>query len=414
MKPIPRLQKRVESWKNKAKIRGDSLRYQRKEYLRIKKERDKYKKKVWEVRKQLEEERQKNSQPICNKEELIYISLQLFINASISFRAVPRVLAVLADYLGNLKVPCTQTIINWVSRLSIARIRNTAQLVGPIIGSNPFSNGFIWIIDISIGISARKILTVLALNANHHLLNMTAPTLQTVKCIAVSVSSYWNGEKIADFLQKVISVIGKPTAYLKDGGTDLAKAVRILGERSKLSPSIADISHIVANILKHEYQGHPMFNTFITACGKASKKLKQTILACFAPPKTSTKARFMNLHRLVKWASQLLKHSPRGRASNGSILSKLRASLDELPKCKAFINRFLRDTTPLLECQRILKNKGLSYGSYQEIKKLIGSIPLSSSVRSEFTSWLDEQILLAKNLGLENAGMPITSDNIES
>jgi len=71
------------------------------------------------------------------------------------------------------------------------------------------------------------------------------------------------------------------------------------------------------------------------------------------PPKISTKARFMNLHRLVRWADQLLKQSPNGRASTGSILSKLRANFDNLPECKMFIKRFLRDANALLACQKI-------------------------------------------------------------
>lgn len=84
-----------------------------------------------------------------------------------------------------------------------------------------------------------------------------------------------------------------------------------------------------------------MFETFLSACGKISKKFKQTILACLAPPKVSTKARFMNIHRLVKWAGQLLRHSPKGRARDGSMLSKLRAGIDQLPECKAFIRRLI-------------------------------------------------------------------------
>src|SRR5258705_7934942 len=35
-----------------------------------------------------------------------------------------------------------------------------------------------------------------------------------------------------------------------------------------------------------------------SACGRVSSKLKQTLLACLAPPTVRTKARFMNVHRL--------------------------------------------------------------------------------------------------------------------
>jgi hypothetical protein len=263
-------------------------------------------------------------------------------------------------------------------------------------------------------LGAGKILAVLFLDARHHMHNEGAPTLRNVTCAAVATADSWTGETIADFLQKVITVTGKPAAYLKDGGKDLAKAVRLLDERDCASPSVDDISHTVANLLKHEYEKQPMFATFISACGKASKKLKQTVLACLAPPKVSTKARFMNLHRLVKWAEQLLGHTPKGRTPKASLRSKLRASLAQIPECEAFINNFLRDANCLLACQKRLKTKGLSQDTYQECQRLLEPIPPQSSVRIGFINWMEKQLPIAAELGLDKVGMPISSDNIES
>ena len=402
-------------WKRKARERSDRERYLRRENNRIKKERDRYKNELREAEKRLEKESCKKISPAAyGKEELVYVALQLFLIARISFRAVARVLEVIGGYLGLIKTPCPQTIINWVIRLSIARIQNIGRLGHSYTAGPPCSSGFICIIDISIGLGSGKILTALFLDARHHMLNDGAPALRHTNCVAVATADSWTGEKIADFLQKVIAVTGRPAAYLKDGGTDLAKAVRLLGEQGVGSPSIDDISHTVANLLKHEYQNHPMFTVFISACGKASKNLKQTVLACLAPPKVSTRARFMNLHRLVQWAAKLLGHSPPGRAPKGSVLSKLRAAFDRIPECKAFINRFLRDANSLLACQEVLKTKGLSQDTYEECLPLLEAIPPRSSVRIGFIAWMDEQLSVAAELGLDKAGMPISSDNIES
>ncbi len=403
-----------DNWKEKSIELGKNVRYQRKELIRVKNERDGYKQEARQAKIQLKQEIRGNIPQVRDKENLVYLALQLFLVARIGFRAVSRVIKVLGSYLGVTKAPCTQTIINWITRLSLTRIQSSTQLVRPQINNNWFSNGFIWMIDASIGLGSGKILAVLALDANYYVQNEGAPTLQKLHCIGVSVATSWTGESIANFLQKIIATMGRPIAYLKDGGTDLGKAIRLLGERGLPSLSIDDISHIIANLLKHEYKDHSMFDTFLSSCGKASKRLKQTILACLAPPKVSTKARFMNLHHLVKWADQLLQHSPKGGAAKGSILSKLRASFAELPGCKAFISRFLRDATPLLECQKVLKTKGLSQDSYRECQQLIETIPGRSPVRRGFEAWAEEQLRVAKDLGLENAGLPISSDNIES
>jgi len=410
MSPIARARKSKDNWKTKAIDRGQDARYQRKENLRIKKERDRYKKEARKAKKQLEKELQKNkSLTVRNKVDIVYLALTLFLVARISFRAVSRVLKSIADYLGVTKTPCTQTIINWVTRLSIVRIQNYDH---PVQSSD--SAGHIFIIDISIALGAGKILAVSALKADHHHLNDAAPDLQNTRCIAVGVAVSWTGETIADFLFKVIEGFGRPVAFLKDGGKDLSKAVRLLGERGYVIPCIDDMSHVIANLLKHEYGSHPSFDIFISVCGKVSKALKQTVLACLAPPKTSTKARFMNLHRLIVWADKLLKQSPKGRAVKGSLLEKLRRSMDQLPSCKSFIRKFLRDAIPLLNCQKILKTKGLDNNTAMECESEIKAIPPSSPVRIGFINWMKKQLDTANETNMIANGLPISSDPIES
>jgi hypothetical protein len=75
----------------------------------------------------------------------------------ISFRAVSRVLHVLAADLGIERAPCAQSVINWVMRLSIVRIECAGALRGLPLPHAPFSNGLIWMIDLSIALGSGKI-----------------------------------------------------------------------------------------------------------------------------------------------------------------------------------------------------------------------------------------------------------------
>lgn len=127
-------------------------------------------------------------------------------------------------------------------------------------------------IDASIGHGAGKILAVFALRADHYFFNDGAPTLMDARCVSGKVSGSWTGENVAEFFLETINAVGPPLAILKDGGTDLAKAVRILGERGLAIPTIDDISHLAANLLKKEYDKHPMLPKFLSACGAALKK----------------------------------------------------------------------------------------------------------------------------------------------
>ncbi|HSX82799.1 MAG TPA: hypothetical protein VLQ80_30090 [Candidatus Saccharimonadia bacterium] len=401
-------------WKHKAKQRADRERYQRKQPARISAERDRTTQALQAAQARLQQlEAHLQRQVSLPKVEVVLVSLHLFLVARIGFRAVSRVLSLLAWALGIKKAPCPQTVINWVTRLAMVRTQSARLLEGLPLRQAPFSNGLIWLIDISIGLGTGKILAVLAVDAHHHQLVPSALSLDRVHCIGVSVADAWTGDTIADLLDRLIAQMGRPAAYLKDGGSDLHKAVATLDAQGLGSPCIDDISHAVAGMLKRTYQAHPALATFLTACGQVSGKLKHTILACLAPPKVRTKARFMNVHRLFTWADQVLTLSPAGGAKQGSALAKLRACLDQLPVCKALIKRFRTDAHGLLECQKILKMQGLSHDTRAQCEPLIATMS-SGALRQEFRAYLDFELETATTLGLDHVGLPISSDAIES
>jgi hypothetical protein len=251
------------------------------------------------------------------------------------------------------------------------------------------------------------------MDAHHHHLTPGAPALKHARGIGVSGADAWTGDTMAELLRRLIAQVGRPAAYLKDAGSEWPKAVALLDERGLASPCIDDISHAAAGMLKRYYQQHPAFERFVSACGRVSGKLKQTLLACLAPPTVRTTARFMNVHRLFTWADRVLKLSPAGGAKMGSTLAKWRACLDELPTCKALITRFRADARGLLECQKILKTQGLSADTRGQCEPLIDAMP-SAALRLELRAYLEVQLATAKRLGLDHVGLPISSDTIAS
>lgn len=384
MSSLSKMQHSRDQWKYKATQRGERERYQRKQHVRLKAERDQATQALKATQARLRQlEAHLHGLATVPKVDVVHLALQLFLEARIGFRAVSRVLTLLALALGIKKAPCPQTIINWVIRLSIVRLDSARSLRGLPLAQAPFNNGLIWMIDLSIGLGSGKILAVLAIAAHHHQLVNAAPSLRHVHCIGVSVAESWTGESIADVLDRLIAQMGRPAAYLKDGGSDVQKAADLLEERGLGSPCIDDISHAAAGMLKHYYHHHPAFERFLSACGSVSGKLKQTLLACLAPPTVRTKARFMNVHRLVTWAQRLLQLSPAGGAKAGSILARLRACLAELPACKDLIKRFGADAQGLLECQKLLKTEGLSHDTLAQCKPRISAMP-SAPLRLEF------------------------------
>ena len=116
MSKVSKIRKSRDTWKTKAVERGNELRYSRRELARVKKERDKLKKEAKEAQNENKGLKKKQEQPVvCNKEQVVFLAVILFVKAHIGFRAVSRVLDVLGKYLGIAKPPCPQTVISFFS-----------------------------------------------------------------------------------------------------------------------------------------------------------------------------------------------------------------------------------------------------------------------------------------------------------
>jgi len=373
---LSKVKHRRNQWQAKAKQRSDHHRSLRQQLARVKAERDQATQDLKETPTRLRQlESQAQAVAMRPKVDVVWLSLHLLLEARMRFRAVCRVLSLLAPELGIKRAPGVQTVINWVIRLSMVRIEAARELRGLPLAQAPFSNGLIWMIDLRLGLGSGKIVAVLAIDAHHHHLLGAAPSLRHVRCLGVSVAESWTGEAIAAVLDRLIAQMGRPAAYLKDGGSDRHKATDWLEARGLGSPCIDDIAHAAAGMLTHNDQHHPAFERFWSACGCVSGTLKHTILACLAPPTGRTKARFMHVHRLFSWADRLLKLSPAGGAKDGSILARLRVCFDKLPACKDLIKRFRAAAQGLLECQKILKTQGLSHDTLAQCKPLLSEMP---------------------------------------
>ncbi len=91
-------------WKTKAVQRSQDLRYLKKQNSRIKMERDQSRKDLKETRARLRQLEARGQVIVFeHKVDLVFLALQLFLVARIGFRAVSRVLGVVAEALGIKK-----------------------------------------------------------------------------------------------------------------------------------------------------------------------------------------------------------------------------------------------------------------------------------------------------------------------
>jgi hypothetical protein len=158
MRQLSTVTRSRNQWKEQATQRSDHHCSLRKQLARVKAERDQAKQALKETQTRLRQlESHVQAVAVRPKVDVVWLDLKLFLQARISFRAVCRVLSLLAAALGLPRAPCPQSVITWVIRLSIVRIASARRLRGLPRSDAPFTNGLIWMIDLSIGLGAGKI-----------------------------------------------------------------------------------------------------------------------------------------------------------------------------------------------------------------------------------------------------------------
>ncbi len=94
---------------------------------------------------------------------------------------------------------------------------------------------------------------------------------------------------------------------VSDCGSDIKKGiVDTLLEAPHAASWIRDLTHFVANALKHYYADLSLFQQFQTLCTRIRGRLQQTKFAFLLPPKARVKGRFLNVSQQAEWGLRII------------------------------------------------------------------------------------------------------------
>lgn len=325
-----------------------------------------------------------------------------------SFRSVPRILQVFLPLLRvKLKVPHFTSVIHWALRVGVAVFNQVTMIHCPWVA----------VIDTSIDIGIRKALVVLRIPLAAFQNKNQAVGLEDCECIGLEVSRKWNGQLVAEALDKIIGKAGAPLAIIKDGGTDLNKGVTIFCEKH---PELAiqmidDIGHFTANALKALFAQAKPFLEFLKITFKGAARIRQTTLACLLPPKVRSKGRFQGISAVAEWAQNMLAFiGGQRRTKEGSEVNRARKAFAGLSKLRPFLARFCNICMITDKLQKLMKTAGLNQASYTQAKKILEKLPTRSLVRIRLSAWLEKHIRIHRAMGIGESRLLVSSDVIES
>jgi len=234
---------------------------------------------------------------------MICLCLRLVLDAGVSLRGVPRVLAVVATAFGlPLEIPDWTTSRLWLMRLG------HAELTLPL----EKADDWIWLADHSVQIGDDKCLAIVGIRRRDLPKPGRCLGHRDLHLIALVPSESWTRPDVDNALEEASKRTGVPRAIVTDHASDMHGGVQLFQVRHPETAEFYDVKHKAACVLKHRLENEPRWKEFQTRVGQTRCAVQQTELAFLTPPAPKTKARFMNLEPQLAWAEQVLKvlHRP--------------------------------------------------------------------------------------------------------
>jgi hypothetical protein len=206
----------------------------------------------------------------------------------------------------------------WLMRLGLAALSRPKVI----------ADDWAWMIDHSIQIGTCKCLVILGIRLGE-LPEGRALRHRDLEPIALVPMAGSSKPAVAACLEEAAARTGAPRVILDDHGADLHGGVELFRAAHPGTVEIYDITHKAARLLKARLEGDERWKSYNTELGQAKVRVQPTELACLVPPSQRSKARFMNVGKLVDWGVETLAlvDNPARLGSLGITASRLHEKL---------------------------------------------------------------------------------------
>ena len=227
----------------------------------------------------------------------ICLSIWNVLKAGVSLRASSRIFETINSYFGlNQPVPSWYTVRLWLLRLGYYKLHRIKEL----------ADDWIWIVDHTGLWGLEKGLLILGIRQSRLPAGELYLNFEDVEPIALFPVRKSNGEIVYEQLKQAAEKTGIPREIVGDHGPDIKSGIERFCRENGHTCYIYDITHKAAAILKRELKDDPDWNDYIKKCSQTSRQVQQTSLAGFGPPNQRSKARYMNVNKLINWGSNIL------------------------------------------------------------------------------------------------------------
>ena len=317
----------------------------------------------------------------------------LVVSAATSLRCASRVIAlVMACFQLPLPVPSWWTGRLWLLRLGYYKLTcPKAQ-----------AEDWVWIVDHTVQLGVEKCLVILGLRLSAFPAPGTCLRHEDVEPIALFPVRQSNGAVVYQQLEESSKKTGVPREIIGDQGSDLQAGIAQFCQAHAETCYIYDIKHKTATVLKHELQADPQWQEFTHAAAQTKPKVQQTALAFLAPPNQRTKARYMNVESLIRWASKTLDwlDTPPPQGKRAIDQERLEETLGWIRGFREPLMVWAELLHIIEATESFVRTQGLSRGAHRALQAIL--TPLAHRERTKKVShhllaFVAEQSLQAKH-----------------
>ena len=303
-----------------------------------------------------------------------FISLIL---EALSIRSIKRILSFFESLLPTQlkKIPSWYSGRLWLLKLGYYKL----------IHATVHSDEWIWVIDHATQWGVQKCFVVLGIKVSQIPVDR-ALKLSDVKVLMVSPGKTSNGNIVLKKLESLALEIGVPRAVIADAGSDIKSGIEQFCRLTRGTVYLYDIKHMVANLLKSEFEKDKAWNDFLDLATKTRKFIQQSAIAGLAPPSLRIKARFMNLAPLIAWGVKTLNRLDSDQYPKTVDVRQAEIKLGWLPFFREDLLSWNRILNKAVMAEKIVREAGYHIGVTSQVDQKLNftdTCPRSKSFQAK-------------------------------
>lgn len=263
------------------------------------------------------------------------------------------------------------------------------------------------IIDASIQMGEKK--CVLTLGCRQSAFPKNRPLmLEDLVVLNVRITASLKSSVITEILNEVSSVVGKIVSICSDRGSEMIRGIKDFQINHPETRHVGDTAHKIANLLEATLEHSQRWKEFREQVTQTRRRMQNSIIPGFLPPSPRSKARYMNVGSLIKWAAEvlLLINNPSSFPESGELKKYAGWLLDYHED----IGHWDRIISIGIVARDLVRVEGMHMGIQDSFKQSISTIKTGfndSKFANEIALFLSEQ-----SKGIELGGRIIGSSEV--